>query len=637
MNATATTTTLLDAARRYHAAGFSILPIQRGEKKPAEAIGKWERFKTERADLVTVNRWFANGAYDAIGIVTGDVSGGLVILDFDGEGWERARDDLLEAFPALANTRHVKTGSGRLHIWLKFADLRNGGDAFTQAAYRRPDLGEKTAIEVRANTVQTLAPPSRHPSGGVYEFANDAPVIETQNLHALLDWLEDWQATATATDTTPEEAPKKRGRPEKEKVVKPTDDQLAARWVEKQAGRVIFGIGDYWGYERGYWQKVHADQVKQEIMDVCTAARFEGVAPSSYTVSSVREMARLMIRTPDEYFNANAGALVLRNGTLDIDALTLREHDPADYATIALDYDYDPTATAPIFEYCLQSTIPDAAGFLQEFAGYCLTDDTSFETAVWLYGPRGSGKSTLLHGFQTMLGAMVGLLGLAQIERSQFALASLPGKRLMLATEQPGGYLSAAWVLNAIISGEPVPIEQKHKDAYTFKPFAKIAWAMNDLPRIGDAADGLFRRVKVVKFPALAEEDRDPTFRTRISQEAPGILNWALAGLRRLRGRGRFDVPESVKTATDNFQRENDKAALFIEECCDIDKQRETSSKLLYEAYRQWCFTNEHRPESSTRMGREWARLGFEKKHKDAGNAWDGVGFPKKKPESRQN
>lgn len=611
MNAATVTPTLLQYAQRYHAAGLSVLPIARGEKRPAVT---WEQYQIERPPLAMVNQWFSNGAYDALGIVSGDVSDGLVILDFDGDGWERARDDLIGAFPDLSNTRHVKTGSGKLHVWLKADDLSNGdGSPVTRRDFKRDDLGAH--VEVRANKVQTLAPPSRHPSGGVYEFSNQNDVLRLPDLHPLLDWLAEWQAIPTQQTT-----------PTKEKRQAPTDDELARRWLER-AGPLAYGLGDWRRYAGGCWQPIPEDSARAEVLTIVEGAKFEGVRPTSARVFSVMELARLLAFVPDERWNGNAGALVLSNGVLDLATFTLRDHDPADFATVALPFGYDPTATAAHFDYAVYSTIPEAAEFLQEFAGYCLTDDTSLETAVWFYGPPASGKSTILHGLTTMLGGMAGLLGLADVERNRFALAGLPGKRLVIATEQPALYLSSAWLLNAIISGEPVTVEAKFKPAYTITPYTKLAWAMNELPRVGDASSGLFRRVHVIAFPALAADARLPELKALIGDEGAGILNWALAGLQRLRERGRFDPPACVKQANADFQKQNDKAALFVEECGLTGNEYRTKSSALYEAYKTWCFTNGHKPESSTSMAREWERLGFERSRERDGSWWTGVGL----------
>jgi putative DNA primase/helicase len=109
------------------------------------------------------------------------------------------------------------------------------------------------------------------------------------------------------------------------------------------------------------------------------------------------------------------------------------------------------------------------------------------ELAVWLFGPPASGKSTFLAGLQAMLGHRAGVLGLAEIERNRFALAGLPGKTLVAASEQPSSYLASTNVLNAIISGEPLQVERKYRDPVTVIPRRKIAWAMNELSRVADA------------------------------------------------------------------------------------------------------------------------------------------------------
>ncbi len=109
-------------------------------------------------------------------------------------------------------------------------------------------------------------------------------------------------------------------------------------------------------------------------------------------------------------------------------------------------------------------------------------------------------------GIASMHGSRAGVLGLAQIERSNSALADLTGKTLLTATEQPSLFMHSAHVLNALISGEPLTVEKKHRDLYTFVPQAKLLWSMNELPRLSESNSGLFRRVKVQSSTSLAED-----------------------------------------------------------------------------------------------------------------------------------
>jgi putative DNA primase/helicase len=407
---------------------------------------------------------------------------------------------------------------------------------------------------------------------------------------------------------------------------KPSHTALRDIWITNSAP-VKFGLGNWRRYQDGYWPIVEKTEIEAEIMQVCEDAERRGVSVTDSLVNSVYKLAHRKCYDSDMLWDSVDDVLVLKNGTLDLSEMKLREHRMDDYVTRAIHYEYDQDAKCPIFEYAINSTVPDAMIFLQDFAGYCLTTETKYETALWLHGVPGSGKSTILHGFLTMLGDLVGLLGLAEIERSRFALDSLPGKRLVLSTEQPTSYMQASWLLNQIVSGEEIRVEEKFKPAYTIKPCAKVAWAMNSLPRVDGATNGIFRRVKVLEFPALAETEKDVTLKYRIGQEAPGILNWALAGLRRLRERGGFDIPHCMNNATEEFQRSNDKAALFVEECCVVGNEYRVQSSDLYSKYKDWCYENGYKPQSSHKMADEWRRLKFSRARINGRSHWQGVGL----------
>jgi putative DNA primase/helicase len=400
--------------------------------------------------------------------------------------------------------------------------------------------------------------------------------------------------------------------PEKGSDGAPTHDELRDRWLEGQDQPVAFGLGGWRRYGQGRWVPVHDQVVYGEIDAVLEKAKTEGARPTAGARSSTERMAQAKVFVADETWDANEDILVCVNGTLEISAGALREHRPEDYALSAVPYGFDPSASAPSWLGFLSASLAGTEGFLQEFAGYCLTTDTRHELAVWLYGPPGGGKSTFIAGLQAALAPKAGLLGLADIQRSQFALADLPGKTLVVATEQPADYIKSTDVLNTVISGEAIRVEQKYKAAYTVIPRAKILWAMNDLPRVKDSNSGLFRRVKVVPVPKLRVEP-DRKLKEKIGAEAPGILNWALKGLSRLRGRGHFELPGIVREATEGFKEANDVVGAFVKAACVVrdSPDCEVQAARLYEAYRHWSRLNGHRPLSSTAIAAEWRRLGF--------------------------
>lgn len=416
--------------------------------------------------------------------------------------------------------------------------------------------------------------------------------------------------------------------PSKKKA--PDDSQLAARWILHNR-RVAWGLGNFREYKDGVWEEVDKDSIRKSVKQTIDKARYEGVKSSAALLGSVVELVRVEVAVPSDKWDAATDYLPCHNGTLHIPTKTLHPHDPNHYATSKLAFDYDPTADAPSFMKAMEQ-IPDAHDFLQEFAGYALTTDVRHEIAVWLQGAPGCGKSTILEGLQAMLGERAGVLGLAEIEKSRFSFSQLPGKTLVVSAEQPDSYIGASHILNALISGEKLKVEEKFQEAYYITPRAKVIWAMNNLPRVNDSNNGIMRRVKVIKFPLLDEAQKDLDLKEKIKQEGAGILNWALMGLERLNKRGKFEIPKGVEDATQEFKERNDIPSIFLNEIgAKIDLLNphcRTQSQALYDAYRDWCVRNSHKPTSSTKMAEEWKRLGFERKDINGLRYWTGVELP---------
>lgn len=428
------------------------------------------------------------------------------------------------------------------------------------------------------------------------------------------------------------------------------DGGMLDAWVDEDGANWIYAAGNeqwyrwsvsHWRPDKGYALKADIqrklDIFNQEARELRKAAGdsdrrkmltayVKATKRTKARINSIEGLARNE-RWVDGDTLDSAALLNLKDCTLDLETFQRRPHDRADLLTYCLPYAYDPAEDAPAWRYLMGCLKPEIADFLQEFAGYVLTPDTKYELSLWFYGPPGGGKSTTIHGFQTMLGPKAGLLGLADIERNRFALANIPGKTLVVSTEQPGNYLASTHVLNAIISGEPVTVDRKFRDPVDVTPRCKILWAMNDFPRVSDANNGIFRRVKVINFPAVSEEQRRPELKEAISNEGAGILNWALEGLKRLQARGRFVIPKAVEDATADFIQQNDIVGNFVEECCLTGTDYKAQSSQLYRAYKAWALETGHKPQSMTSIAGEWKRLGFEKYASNGRVYWRGVGL----------
>lgn len=166
---------LSDAALKYYEGGLSIIPdIPRGKRPDLPA---WECFTHKRAARDTLVQWWREKPTRNIGIVAGEVSGGLVILDFDAIS---AFEAFGSEFPDLMDTRIHLSGSQRGYHCFYFVSIIPASAAFTTSFGR---------IEVKANGTQVVAPPSVHPSGNLYSIHSRQKTQRIKDLSAVVDWL----------------------------------------------------------------------------------------------------------------------------------------------------------------------------------------------------------------------------------------------------------------------------------------------------------------------------------------------------------------------------------------------------------------------------------------------------------------
>jgi putative DNA primase/helicase len=151
-------TPTLDYARENN---ISIIPIQYKGKKP---LTGWKDYQKRCATPEEIAIWFDSGVNRNIGFVCGEVSDGLVVIDYDD----------IEVFEMMhhegVKTRAVKTSKG-VHEYYR---LPNSMCKF-RVEIEKGD-GTIAGVDVQGEGSLVVAPPSVHPSGVVYEWLNDYPI-----------------------------------------------------------------------------------------------------------------------------------------------------------------------------------------------------------------------------------------------------------------------------------------------------------------------------------------------------------------------------------------------------------------------------------------------------------------------------
>jgi putative DNA primase/helicase len=355
-------------------------------------------------------------------------------------------------------------------------------------------------------------------------------------------------------------------------------------------------------------------EIEHAVAEQMEAAAAAGVLKPTYAMQrSVTNAMKSRVYEREDVWNKTPNILVFRNTALDTSTMGAVRHDPEHKATVALPYDYERGEKAHAWEKVLHDVLSeDERKYFQEFAGYCLTTGVQHQMALWLYGPPGSAKSTLIAGLEAMLGDLAGALSLTQLQ-SRFGLAATVGKTLLTCTEVPKQHMKATDVLNALITGDTIQVEQKYKDAVTYRNTAKLVWAMNTLPGNYEGMSGLFRRVKVFHLESIPADERDPRIIEDVRKEGAGIINWALDGLARLNGLEAFDYPESVLKATERYRADNDIFAQFADEGLDMTGEHSDKVKAgtLTTAFNNWAKAHGYAARSDAALKPEWERLGM--------------------------
>lgn len=233
---------LLDAALRWHAAGVVALPVRTDGTK-APGLSTWKKYQGQQPSVDELLAWFGAGGTDGIGILTGEISGQLEMVELEGRAIQAgaleqlrtyARDnDAAELLAAVMDGYSEWTPSGGLHLLYRLGD----GPARRNTKLART-ADRQVLAETRGEGGFVVVAPSfgrSHPSAapwamrtGSIETVATISEEEREKLWALLRLLDQ-----EPERTTPEQLPEPGGILSSIAGVRPGDDyNERATWEE---------------------------------------------------------------------------------------------------------------------------------------------------------------------------------------------------------------------------------------------------------------------------------------------------------------------------------------------------------------------------------------------------------------------
>ena len=320
-------------------------------------------------------------------------------------------------------------------------------------------------------------------------------------------------------------------------------------------------------------------------------------------LSAMVELAKHDMVIPAAMLDADPYLLNTPAGEVDLRTGEITEHNadsPWHYCTRM-------TAAAPghtmkgttLWYYFLEKVCGGSnslSDFLQRAVGMSLLGKVCHEGILLACGSGRNGKSTFFNAVSAVLGSYAGNLDVKVLtcERQNRgpALATLRGKRLVLASELEEGQRLSASVLKQLASTDKLVIEEKYHAPESVEQTHTLVLFTNHLPRVGSNDEGTWRRLCVVPFRAVIDAAQAiPNYAQVLAEEAGAdILSWAIEGARLfLEDGGKLNPPTEVAQATAEYRSREDWLARFLAERTRPDPAARTGARELYQAYRAWA------------------------------------------------
>ena len=352
---------------------------------------------------------------------------------------------------------------------------------------------------------------------------------------------------------------------------------------------VYYGGESFLIYENGVYNISGEKEAGRIIMDY--------MLPNYCIMASIRDCRDqwdILVSKDFDDFNRNPYLVNVRNGLLDIRDMSFKEHTPSYLSTVQLNVEYNPQVDCPQFKKFLNEVLDcKLIPLVQEIVGYLLTTNTVSQKAFVFWGPARTGKSTLLWVVEYLLLGKKNVSNIPWQEiGDKFKTAELLGKLANVFSDLPSKSIDDTGIFKVVTGEDYLMAEKKNKNPFKFKPFARLVFSCNELPRnYVDRTEGFYRRLIIVPFSRQIEKSKiDKALKYKLQREKEGILNWALEGLKRLyENNFEFSENELTDGVKKEYKRENNNVISFVEECCEIDSLFSCSRIEIYEAYKEFC------------------------------------------------
>lgn len=290
--------------------------------------------------------------------------------------------------------------------------------------------------------------------------------------------------------------------------------------------------------------------------------------------------------------------ICFRNGFYDPLKKELFPHSPSYRALNQIPHEFVP------YEHTIGNNIdswleyitpdPDDREMLLQFLGYCLTRDTRQQKFLILVGTGGSGKSTLIKMLESVVGAdNISNISLKELGQ-RFASYGLMGKLVNSCADLEISALEDVSLVKKVLGEDTIRTEQKGRDAFSFRPYAKFIFSANQLPIVlSETTNGFYRRLLILKMDRLPGKAKADFLET-LQAETDHFIHLLVSALGRMYSDGVIVESQNSKEAVKQLRNDSDTVSAWLsEEMCTEDKTEQRERTYLYGKYSSWCERND--------------------------------------------
>lgn len=343
--------------------------------------------------------------------------------------------------------------------------------------------------------------------------------------------------------------------------------------------------------------------------------------------------------------------LAVRNCVIDLYTGRERPGKPSEYISMASPVEWKGIdEPAPLWEKTLYEIFnhdEELIAYMHRLFGYGITGLVVEKVFPVLWGKDGwNGRSTIVDSVGYVMGPLAGAIPAEMLLSSKYAKGSagptpdimtLRGLRMAFASETDEGHRFSTSKVKWLTGKDELVGRSPHDKYLTrFIPSHKLFLMTNTQPSAPANDRSFWERLHLIPFN-ISFVNRDPqepherrailNLDMKLREEASGILAWLVRGCLLWQKHG-LKPPRKVTEATEQYRRNEDLIADFIDECCIREPGVKTPASELYQRFVRWYHDNVGKKEpSGTWFGKLMGQK-YEKNKSEGRVVYHGIGLP---------